>query len=119
MYPSIKIKMTKKETGYFTKRLTTSTKKTINLFLEIIRFEMSSTLISYDGEYCDYQWRENKEHGLSIGGHELDFLADLVASYLFKKNKDHFRQKIYYGIYRDDGLVILKGGKRFDILCIG
>ena len=43
---------------------------------------------------------------------ESAFLADLVASYLFKKVKPIFRPKIYHGIYRDNGLVVFKGKKK-------
>ena len=39
-------------------------------------------------------------------------MADLVASFLFEKSKPIFRPKIYHGIYRDDGLVVLKGKKK-------
>ena len=38
-------------------------------------------------------WGEKKEQGLAIGGYEMDFLAKLVALYLFKKVKCHFSQK--------------------------
>ena len=42
MYPSIKLATIKKAVRFFAKTLTTATKKTINLCLEIIRFGMSS-----------------------------------------------------------------------------
>ena len=58
------------------------------------------------------------EQGLAIGGYELSFLADLVASYLFEKIKNDFHQKIYHGIYRDDGMEILKEIRRFKRLYI-
>ena len=40
--------------------------------------------IYFDGEYYEYHGGEREEQGLSIGGYESAFLADLVASYLFK-----------------------------------
>ena len=40
---------------------------------------MSSTLISFDGEYYKYHGGEREEQGLAIGG-ESAFLADLVVS---------------------------------------
>ena len=46
--------------------------------------------------------------GLTIGGYESAFLADLVASYLFEKAKPIFHPTIYHGIYRDDGLLVFK-----------
>ena len=109
MYPSIKLATIKKEVRLFARTLTTATKKTINLCLELIRFGMSSTLISFNGEYYEYHGGEKEEQGLAIGGYELVFLADLVASYLFEKAKAHFQPTIYHGIYRDDCLVVFKG----------
>ena len=96
---------------FFARTLTTATKKTINLCLELIRFGMSSTLIFFNGEYYKYHEGEKSEQGLEIGRYESAFLADLVASYLFKKAKAHFYLTIYHGIYRDDGLVVFKGKK--------
>ena len=72
---------------------------------------MSSTLICFDGEYYKYHGGKKEEQGLAIGGYELAFLADLVASYLFGKSKAHFHPTIYHGIYRDDGLLVCKGRK--------
>ena len=95
---------------YFSVNL--ETKKTINLCLEFIHFGMSSTPISFGGEYYEYNEEEKEEQGLSIVGYESDFLADLVASYLFEKSKVNFRPKIYQRIYRDDGLVFFKGKKK-------
>ena len=56
MYPSIKLTTINRPMRYFTKILTTGTKKTIILSLEIILLGMSSTLISFDGEYYEYHW---------------------------------------------------------------
>ena len=55
MYPSIKLSTIKKAVIFFTIKLTTATKKTTNICLELIRFGMSSTLISFNGEYYEYQ----------------------------------------------------------------
>ena len=54
MYPSIKLVTIRKAVRYFARKLTKETKKTINLFLELIHFGMSSTLISFNGEYYEY-----------------------------------------------------------------
>ena len=106
MYPSIKIAIIRKSVRYFARKITKETKKTISLCLELIHFWMSSTLISFDGEYYEQHGGEREEQGLAIGGYKSDFLADLVASYLFEKSKLKFRQTIYHGIYRYDGLVV-------------
>ena len=54
MYLSTKLSTIKKAVRLFTRKLTAATKKTINLCLELIRFGMSSSLISFDGEYYKY-----------------------------------------------------------------
>ena len=112
MYPSIKLAKIRKKVRFFTTKLTAATKKTINLFLELIHFGMSSTLISFDVGYYDYHGVEREEQGLAIGGYESAFLADLVASYLFEEAKANFRPTIYHIIYRCDGLVVFKGNKK-------
>ena len=73
---------------------------------------MSSTPISFDGDYYEYHGGEIEEQGLAIGGYESAFLADLVASYLFEKAKLNFRPTIYHRIYQDDVLVVFKGKKK-------
>ena len=110
-YPSIKLETIKKEVRFFARTLTTATKKTINICLELIHFGMSSTLICFEGEYYKYHSGKKEEQGLVIGRYESAFLANLVASYLFEKAKLHFHPTIYHGIYRDDGLVVFKGKK--------
>ena len=48
----------KSSVWFFARKLTAATKKTINLYLELIRFEMSYALISFDGEYHEYGKKE-------------------------------------------------------------
>ena len=72
---------------------------------------MISTLISYNGEYCEYHSSEKKERRLAIDGYESDFLSDLVASYLFEKSKPLLNPKTYHDIFQDYGLVLFKGKK--------
>ena len=111
-YPSIKLATIKNAVRFFARKLTSETKKTINLCLDLIKFGMSSNLISFDGEYYEYHGVEREEQGLAIGGYKSAFLADLVASYLFEKAKPIFRPTIYHGIYRDDSLVVFKRKKK-------
>ena len=58
IYPYIKISIIRKAVRFFARKLTAATKKTINLCLELIRFGMSSTLISFYGEYYKYHGGE-------------------------------------------------------------
>ena len=59
MYPTIKLSTIKNTVILFTRKLTTATKKTINLCLEIIRFGTSSTLISFNAKYYKYHGDKN------------------------------------------------------------
>ena len=52
-----------------------------------------------------------KKKGLAIGGYESSFLAGLVASYLFKKRNNQFKEFLRKGIYGEDGLLVFKGKK--------
>ena len=54
MYSSIKLATIRKVERFFARKLTAATKKIINLFLELIHFGISSTLISFNREYYDY-----------------------------------------------------------------
>ena len=111
MYPSIKLDAINKSVNLFSKRLTSSSKKTIHIFLELIHFGMSSTLIYFDGEYLEYHGGNNKETWIAIKGYELYLLYYLAPYYLFLKSQNLFRPKIYHRIYRDDSLVVFKGKK--------
>ena len=108
IYLSIKLTTIRKLVRFFARKLNAETKKTINLCLELIHFRMSSTIIYFDIKYYEYHGREREEQGLAIGEYESTFLADLVASYLFEKSISNFRLTICHGIYKDDGLVVLK-----------
>ena len=54
MSPSTKLAKIRKEVIFFSRKLTASTKKTINIFWELICFGVSSTLISFDRDYLKY-----------------------------------------------------------------
>ena len=69
---------------------------------------MSSTLTSFDDEYYEYHGGEREERGFGIGGYELAFLADLVASYIFDISKALLNPKTYQSIYQYDSLVVFK-----------
>ena len=69
MYSSIKLATIKKAVRFFARKLTSETKKTINLCLDIIQFGISSALISFDEEYYKYHGGEREEQGLAIGGY--------------------------------------------------
>ena len=59
------------------------------------------------------RWERYWRKCLEIGRLESGFLAGLVASDLFEKCNNQFREVIWTGIYRDDGLLLFEGKKSF------
>ena len=111
MYPSIKFPLVKKAISYFTRNLPKSQQSNVKLFLKLIAFGLSSTLLTFEDKYYEYGEKGIKTKCLAIGRYESDFLADLVASYLFKKCRNQFKEVLWKGIYRDDVLLVFKGKK--------
>ena len=71
---------------------------------------MKNTLVSFIDKYYKYGGEmEDEKRGLTIGGYESAWLADLVAAYLLEMMKEKFNNFVYHGIYRDDGFMVLKG----------
>ena len=77
----------------------------------MIRFGMSNTLLTFVDKYYKYGGSvDPNKRGLTIGGYEFAWLADLVASFILEKTEDLFEKTTdYVGIYRDDGLIAFKG----------
>ena len=71
---------------------------------------MSNTLITFRDKYYKHGGScDPTKRGLTIGGYESAWLADLVAAWILENNEKLFRRtSIYHGIYRDDGLIIFK-----------
>ena len=55
-----------------------------------------------------------EEKGLTIGGNESAWLADLVGAYILENTKSHFRKTKYYGLYRDDGIAVFNNKLSYD-----
>ena len=72
---------------------------------------MSSTLLNFQDKYYEYGDGGLETKGLAIGGYESAFLADFVASYLLEGTKNKFKEVLWRGIYRDDGLLVFKSKK--------
>ena len=64
VFSSIKLSTIKKSVRYFSRKFTAATKKNTNLCLELIRFGMRSTIISFDGESYEYHGGKKEEQGL-------------------------------------------------------
>mmetsp|Transcript_62893 Transcript_62893/g.74405 ORF Transcript_62893/g.74405 Transcript_62893/m.74405 type:complete len:122 (-) Transcript_62893:391-756(-) len=111
MYPSVKISKIKRAIEYFTTSLSAHDKETISICVDLIEFGMLNTLITFQGNYMEYNGGEDdKEKVLAIGGYKSAFLSDLVASYLFEianQNRLFDGAKVT-GIYQDDGINVTK-----------
>jgi hypothetical protein len=78
----------------------------------MIAFGMGNTLLTFVDKYYEYDGeRDIMDKGLTIGGYESAWLADLVAAFVLENTTELFDEAIYDGIYRDDGLVIMNGLK--------
>ena len=68
---------------------------------------MKNTFLTFQDQYYVYDGdRSLDEKGLTIGGYESAWLADLVAAYILENVEDNFSETLFYGMYRDDGLVV-------------
>ena len=72
---------------------------------------MSSTLLTFREKYCQFGEKDIKIKGLAIGGYKSTFLADLLASYLFEKYNNQFKEVLWKEIYRNNELLVFKGKK--------
>ena len=72
---------------------------------------MGNCLLTFVDKYYEYRGSENiDERGLTIGGYKSAWLPDLVASYILDNVMDLFTNTTkHYGIYRDDGIIFLRG----------
>ena len=112
MYPSIQFLIVKKAVEYFSRTLPKEEKKKITKCLKLVEFGMSNTLVTFVDKYYEYGGDiEGEKRGLTIGGYESAWLADLVAAYILEKTEKSFRKMKYHGIYRDDGFMIFEGIK--------
>ena len=77
----------------------------------MVEFGMGNTLITFIEKYYEYDGsNKTNERGLIIGGYKSEWLADLVASFLLENSGGLFEQTTTrYGVYRYDGIVILRG----------
>eukprot|EP00957_Ditylum_brightwellii_P052363 3971561-Ditylum_brightwellii.AAC.1 len=89
----------------------------IDLCMDIMQFRMKSALIQFNGCYFVYQGAakgkelSDKDVVLAIGAYELDFLANIVASYVFEETGECFENCVFRWIYQDNGLVVFVGNK--------
>jgi len=111
MYPSIKYKLVVQAVNFFARDLSDDDKQSIKNCMDMIKFGMGNTLLTFIDQYYEYGGdMEQDDRGLTIGGYESAWLADLVAAYILEKTNDEcFSETLFNGIYRDNGLVVLNG----------
>ena len=116
MYPSIKYGLVEKAVLHYSKDLDESDMVTMNTCLEFIKFGMGLTLLTFVDKYYLYDGDVPvNERGLTIGGYESAWLADLVMSFLLETADQSLLDELkYFGIYRDDGLGIFEGKKSIE-----
>ena len=81
MYPSIKFHLVKKAVDFFAKNLSHEECDTIKKrCLEMIEFGMSNTLLTVVDKFYEYGGdMDGDDRGLTIGGYESAWLADLCT----------------------------------------
>jgi hypothetical protein len=109
-YPSVTYSLVETATNYFSKNLPMKEILMIRECLKLIHFGMGNTLITFEDKYYEYDSnRDVNDKGLIIGGYESAWLADLVAAFVLENRQHMFEMTTFNGIYRDDGLVVMKG----------
>jgi hypothetical protein len=110
MYPSIKYKFVRKAVKFFARNLNAETQRRIDTCLEMIKFGMGNTLLTFVDKYYEYGGNlDVKDRGLTIGGYESAWLANLCMAYVTDNSRDILDELVYAGIYRDDGIAVFKG----------
>ena len=85
---------------------------TIDSCLEMLKFSMGHTIVSFQDKYYEYSVDSDPEmRGLAIGGFDSAWMADIVASFCFDQTAEMFSDTKYHGIYRDDGINIFEGSR--------
>ncbi len=91
MYPSIQFIHVQKAVEYFLRDAPQEDKIKADRCLEMIKFGMANTIVTFAGKYYEYGGMDVETKGLTIGGYESAFLADLVAAYILENLEDMFQ----------------------------
>ena len=92
---------------FFVQDSTDEVKSKVLQCLELIKFGISNTIVTFhENYYLIDRDVEADDRGLTIGGYKSAWLADLVDAYVLEKTKDLFSDMHYYGLYRDDGIIV-------------
>jgi hypothetical protein len=76
----------------------------------MIKFGMGNTLLTFVNKYHKYGGNlDVEDRGLTIGGYQLAWLANLCMAYVMDNSRDILDEPIYEGIYRDDSITVFEG----------
>ena len=85
---------------------------------EMVKYGMDNTYVTFQDQYWIYGGHLLvEEKGLTIGGYESAFFADLVAAYILENAEDIFSNSLFNKIYRDDGIDIKNSILSIDQVC--
>ncbi len=113
MYPQCQFKAVKAAVWYYSSRLPPLQQEKIKRCLEILKFSMGNTIVSFREKYYKYGVDPDPDCcGLTIGGFESAFLADLEATYIFEKLHHLLEQHVQFiGTYPDNEIIVFRGNK--------
>ena len=106
MYPSVLFIQVKRAVDFFLLDGSQEEKDTARSCLEMIRFSMANTMITFNGKYWQYGGSDVDKKGLTIKGFESAFLADLVAAFILENSQDLFEDSIYSKMYHNNGIKV-------------
>jgi hypothetical protein len=113
MYPQCKFRVVKAAVRYYASQLDQNQGERTKKCLEILKFSMGNTIVSFLDKYykCGVD-PDPDRRGLTIGGFESAFLADLEASYIFDKLRHIWERDVrFLGTYRNDKIIVFNGQK--------
>lgn len=118
VYPSVKFNQIESAVNFFLRDAPQRERDLAKQRLELVQFGMCNTLIQSIGQYYEYGGSVDVEaKGLTIGGYELAFFADLVAAWILENTVKLMFDTMFDGLYRDDGLLVFGKPKTTDEVC--
>ncbi len=113
MYPQCRFKAVKANICYLSSRLPPLQQEKVKRCLEILKFSMGNTIVSFREKYYEYGVDPDPgHHGFTIGRFESAFQADLEATYIFEKLYHLLEQHIQFiGTYCNNKIIVFRGNK--------
>jgi hypothetical protein len=109
MYPQCRSRAVKAAVRHFARQLPELHQEKVKRCLDILQFSMGNTTASKTSTMSTESTPPNCR-GLTIGGFESAFLADLEATYIFEKLHHLLESHVkYIGTYRDDEIIVFRG----------